>query len=157
MAQALDVCLSYIVGSPVPTLLHPWVWPWSLPTELVFWLDLEAVPSPWTFLAIWTVSWGWLSLQACSVRWEKMSWSQDSHQGTDCTHTGADPEQWSRRNRAGAVLARLLLNTYFYFKYKHHCLLASSRACEIQHLKDDADQNKGLVSSKISSISSPGP
>lgn len=55
------------------------------------------------------------------------------------------------------MLARLLLNIYFYFKYGHHCLLASSRASEIQHLKDDADQKRGLVSSKISSISSSGP
>lgn len=166
---AVGACLSFTwnlwngsgswatAGSPVPTLLLPCFWPWSLPTGLTFWLDLEAVPSLWTSLAIWTVSWGWLSLQTYSVRWGKMSWSQESHKALTVPTQVQIQSSEAEGTEQVQCFAQLQLTFYFYFKYDHHCLLASSRANEIQYLMEDADQNKGLVSSKISFISSSGP
>lgn len=48
------------------------VWPqlpsWDLTCGLLFWLDLGAASSPWSFLAVWTPAWSWLpspGLPAC--------------------------------------------------------------------------------------------
>lgn len=72
-------------------------------------------------------------------------------------HTGADPQQSSRRSRAGLALARSTTQRLFCFKLEQHCLLASSVASEIQHLMDDGGQKRDLSHIKISSISSTGP
>lgn len=63
--------------------------------------------------------------------------------GSDCTHTGADPQQSSRRSRVGSVLARSTQHL-FYFKHEQHCLLASSMSSEIQNLMDYAGQKRDL-------------
>lgn len=128
----------------MPTLVPPWFWPWSLPTGMTFRLHLEPAPSLRTCRVMRTVSWSWNS------PWDKWRWagSQEPRHGRQRQRLCPTQAQIHSSQAGGAeqvqVLARSATQHLFCFKHEQHCLLASSKASEIQHLMGDGGQQRDL-------------